>query len=471
MTATLAAIALSAGVGPALAEGVEPRVVNGREPTTQELGALVYVQAGSSACTGTLVSPTHVITAAHCVTYSTGRTLSPSSVRVGWSDTITRPRATVSVVAIHVTDYSGAPSYANDIAVLDLPGAIQGAVPMTVARAQDSRVLLAPGSPVRAAGYGATSSTGPASARSYVGDLVAVPDSSCQPGGTTYTVGGVTFTSPSVYGLDVDTKTAVCAIGALPAGAGIIDTCQGDSGGPLFAESAAGLRLLGVVSVGIGCAGFDGGERLETPVPGVYTRAAAFSDWLAGLGIPLGNPGPVKLRAPRIVDVASRAGSVEVRVEVRGTAPIEGIRVKATSSGDGGTCFIPSPQDSCTITGLTPGATYRISATAVSGELTSRRSTYRVVSLAEATVPAKPTITKAWFAGERWRLQVDRGGEPDSTVTTVSCRAVEGDAREEADVRGNRAYLSLESNKAFTCRAVSIIGDGKSRSRPFRLTT
>jgi secreted trypsin-like serine protease len=53
----------------------------------------------------------------------------------------------------------------------------------------------------------------------------------------------------------------------------LIDTCQGDSGGPLmmFASSNQWV-LVGLTSNGIGCA--------RAADSGVYTRVAAFQDWI-----------------------------------------------------------------------------------------------------------------------------------------------------------------------------------------------
>lgn len=60
----------------------------------------------------------------------------------------------------------------------------------------------------------------------------------------------------------------------LCAGGGRQDSCYGDSGGPLVYRDATGeVVQVGLVSWGLGC-GRDGS-------PGVYTRAAHFSDWIA----------------------------------------------------------------------------------------------------------------------------------------------------------------------------------------------
>jgi secreted trypsin-like serine protease len=56
--------------------------------------------------------------------------------------------------------------------------------------------------------------------------------------------------------------------------AGPDDACIGDSGGPLIAEDAAGAdRLVGLVSLGTGCA------VAEPRV--IYTNISTFADWIA----------------------------------------------------------------------------------------------------------------------------------------------------------------------------------------------
>ncbi|XP_043223132.1 venom protease-like [Amphibalanus amphitrite] len=50
------------------------------------------------------------------------------------------------------------------------------------------------------------------------------------------------------------------------------DACRGDSGGPLMALSDGSYQLVGVVSGGLGCG--------NPQFPGVYTKVAAYRDWI-----------------------------------------------------------------------------------------------------------------------------------------------------------------------------------------------
>jgi secreted trypsin-like serine protease len=51
------------------------------------------------------------------------------------------------------------------------------------------------------------------------------------------------------------------------------DSCSGDSGGPLMVKHSTGRYMLaGITSWGIGCA--------RPNLPGMYTRAANYADWI-----------------------------------------------------------------------------------------------------------------------------------------------------------------------------------------------
>ncbi|XP_062457605.1 ovochymase-1 [Rhea pennata] len=79
------------------------------------------------------------------------------------------------------------------------------------------------------------------------------------------------------------------------------DACKGDSGGPLVCMRPSGAwTLVGVVSWGVGCArGWDTPKRYTVArgSPGIFSRVAAFVDFIAQHMIPAAVPSPLPVPA------------------------------------------------------------------------------------------------------------------------------------------------------------------------------
>ena len=460
LAAALVPATLLVAPGAAAAEAT-PRVVNGREPLPGEVSALVYVQAGGSVCSGTLVDLLHVITAAHCVVASGGTTKSPSAFTVGWSATGVLPPtmwAGVSQVHLHPA-YSGHPEYTNDIAVLRLTSPLLGATPMPLATSALARPALAAGASVQAAGFGYTSVRGPLSDRALVADLTVVPNRVCGDDALTYRIGDLTF-----VGLDIDTTTALCAIGVRPASTVIVDTCQGDSGGPLYAGTSSGTRLLGVVSVGVGCAGFDVRdgrvEELADKTPGVYTRITPYLEWLTAVGV---RSAPA---APAITAAPTGADSIRVTFAPSDSGFVLSYRAIATGQGgDTGACTATAAAAACDIAGLTPGATYTIVGYALGQQVESAASTpVTSVAGAPSARPTKPRIDSAKVTpAGRLALRVSRIDPSTWTSTFVICR--DGSQTFRAAVADGRAVLAVPAGATYRCYAKSSNAVGGTRSK------
>lgn len=452
-------------VAPAVAQGapgttVEPRVVNGRDPAPTEAWGLVYVRIGGTLCSGTLVDPLHVVTAGHCATDVSGKARNPSAFAVGWSPTATLPITNwTGVASVAVNPGYDAVTFAHDIAVLTLNQPLSRARPMALTTARQSRNALIEGAAVRAAGYGYTSSGGTPSTRALVADLTVVPDRVCRDTQLPYRIGDVTF-----VGLGVDTSTAVCAIGVRPATSLIVDTCQGDSGGPLYAGTPGDERLLGVVSVGVGCAGFDErGRPLATKTPGVYTRIAPYLGWLTEVGV---RSAPA---APAIVARPAESDGISVTFTPGDSTPVTGYR--AVASGADGEQECTTAETTCTITGLQPAATYTVVGYAIGVSASSPPSPSVTSTAGVPTArPTAPRIaeTKA-TPGRRVAMRIARIDPSPWTSTVVICSA--GSRKVKAEVAGGRAVLSLPAGQNWRCYAKSSNDLGGARSKSIRVTT
>jgi hypothetical protein len=313
---------------------------------------------------------------------------------------------------------------------------------------------------VQAAGFGYTSARGPLSNRALVGDLTVVPNRVCRDDALTYQIGDITF-----VGLDIDTSTAVCAIGVQPASNLIVDTCQGDSGGPLFTTTSTGPRLLGVVSVGVGCAGFDDrGVELDEKTPGVYTRITPYLAWLAQVGVRTAPAAPTITATP--------SGADGIRVDFVSGSSAEGLTYRAVAThtdGTSGECVSGAGARTCTIAGMSPGATYSVVGYAVSGSAESLASEAVTAIAGVPTVrPGKPRIDgiKA-TPGRRLAVAVSRIDPEGWTSTFVLCS--DGVRSYRADVVDGKAVLTAPSGATYRCYAKSANDAGATRSKPVRI--
>jgi secreted trypsin-like serine protease len=225
-------------------------IVGGHAAAAGAYPSVAEVHLGKSfLCTGTLISPTTVVTAGHCgsLTGATGYG-SPAAwppalidVYLGSNQAGKGTLAPVSQVIVE-PNYLATSGY--DITLLKLTSPAAQA-PTKVAGASEGS-LWTPSTLETIAGWGTTSEGGDTPDTLQEAQVPITTDAYCA----------------GAYS-DFDPSTMVCA--GFPQGG--VDTCQGDSGGPLFGKTAAGeLKLVGATSFGEGCA--------EPGKPGVYARVA-----------------------------------------------------------------------------------------------------------------------------------------------------------------------------------------------------
>jgi trypsin len=223
------------GIEAMLTSDIKPLILGGTEVPVGQRTWTVGLRSSASGrnfCGGTLISPKHVLTAAHCgsIAYVSVGSHFLSGTSDGEQIPVTR--------TIRHPSYS-ASTNSYDFAILELsrnsrfaPAKLASAAPAT-------------GSTAIVAGWGTTSSGG---TQSNVLLQVSVP---------------VVAQTTCATRLRID-STMLCAGGQTNR-----DSCQGDSGGPLM---TTGNALIGVVSWGNGCG--------LANYPGVYARVSVAKSWI-----------------------------------------------------------------------------------------------------------------------------------------------------------------------------------------------
>ena len=214
----------------------QARVVGGHRGTTPVAPWVVYLTdaSGFQFCGGTLVTPTKVVTAAHCTASAPDR---KTFVVVGRDDKQSKAGTSVAVARTWVSPTFTSVGNGLDVSVLTLSAPVRQAT-LPLATPADT-ALYAPATAATIDGWGSTAENGTASRYLLSATVPIRDDSYCRAGASNF-----------------DARVLTCA-GYDDGG---VDTCQGDSGGPLVVSG----KLVGVTSFGDGCA--------RAGRPGYYTR-------------------------------------------------------------------------------------------------------------------------------------------------------------------------------------------------------
>jgi trypsin len=212
------------------------RVVGGQRATTSAAPWVVYLTdaSGFQFCGGTLVTPTKVVTAAHCTASAPDR---KTFVVVGRDDKESKAGTSVPVTKTWVSPTFTSVGNGLDVSVLTLATPVtQKTLPL--ATAADS-ALYSPATAATIYGWGSTAENGTPSRYLLSATVPIRDDSYCKAGASNFDPGLLTCAGYDDGG---------------------VDTCQGDSGGPLVVAG----KLVGITSFGDGCA--------RAGKPGYYTR-------------------------------------------------------------------------------------------------------------------------------------------------------------------------------------------------------
>ncbi|MCC4818649.1 serine protease [Vibrio lentus] len=260
--------------------GVTPYIVNGSNASVTEFPSMASlfidridydgVYSTGPYCGATILNPTHILTAAHCI-YGNEEGQLFTTVVPQIEDTSQFPNGNIQKARVsevyYRSDYSNALSdlLRNDVAILKLESALNIDSVNDIVKRPSSDGYRSSSEVFTAVGHGDTRTGFDGTTLLQKANLNYVDNATCK---TVFAAG------------DELTENQICFVGDVAASGLYGGTCQGDSGGPVYWKDGADYRQVGITSFGPETCG--GSSRVTSVFTEIYDYEAWIDSVIAG---------------------------------------------------------------------------------------------------------------------------------------------------------------------------------------------